>query len=69
MKGPWDLETAKKDFEKKFKDKTKNDWSKRGSFVPVPGKYTLLEMDKDETEEDEQDTAEKVRRSLLPWLL
>ncbi|XP_078678445.1 protein mono-ADP-ribosyltransferase PARP3-like [Branchiostoma floridae x Branchiostoma belcheri] len=60
LKGPWDLETAKKDFEKKFKDKTKNDWSKRGSFMPVKGKYTLLEMDTEETDEDEQDTAEKI---------
>ncbi|XP_066284535.1 protein mono-ADP-ribosyltransferase PARP3-like isoform X1 [Branchiostoma lanceolatum] len=62
LKGPWDIETAKKDFEKKFKDKTKNDWSKRGSFAPVTGKYTLLEMDTDDTEEDEQDTAEKIAR-------
>ncbi|XP_043933407.1 protein mono-ADP-ribosyltransferase PARP3 [Protopterus annectens] len=38
------LDAAKKDFEKKFKDKTKNDWSKRDNFVPHPGKYTMIEV-------------------------
>ncbi len=36
------------DFKKKFKDKSKNDWDKRNKFIPVPGKYTLLEMDEDD---------------------
>ena len=31
-------------FEKKFKDKTKNDWSKRDNFQAKPGKYTLLDI-------------------------
>ena len=50
-KGPFDVEGAKKEFEKKFKDKTRNDWSARENFQVVKGKYTLLEMDSaDETD-------------------
>ena len=45
------LDDAAKEFKKKFKDKTKNDWDKRDSFVPQPGKYTLIDMgDEDEDE-------------------
>ena len=48
MHGPFDdSSTASKEFRKKFKDKTKNDWSARENFTPVPGKYTLIEMDDD----------------------
>lgn len=43
---PFDkAENAVKDFEKKFKDKTKNNWSDRMNFVSHPGKYTLIEVD------------------------
>lgn len=38
------LEDAKKDFEKKFRDKTKNSWANRDPFVAHPGKYTLIEV-------------------------
>ncbi|MBZ3881029.1 Poly [ADP-ribose] polymerase 3 [Sciurus carolinensis] len=38
------LEDAKKDFEKKFRDKTKNNWAERDHFVAHPGKYTLIEV-------------------------
>ncbi|KFQ33990.1 Poly [ADP-ribose] polymerase 3, partial [Merops nubicus] len=38
------LETAKKDFEKKFREKTKNSWAARENFVAQPGKYTLIEV-------------------------
>ena len=38
-------ENAVKDFEKKFKDKTKNNWSDHTNFVSHPGKYTLIEVD------------------------
>ena len=48
-----------KDFEKKFKDKTRNNWSDRESFQPVKGKYTLIEMDNDGGDDD-ADTVEKV---------
>ncbi|NXX97442.1 PARP3 polymerase, partial [Centropus bengalensis] len=38
------LESAKKDFEKKFREKTKNSWAARENFVAQPGKYTLIEV-------------------------
>ncbi|XP_010171909.1 protein mono-ADP-ribosyltransferase PARP3-like, partial [Antrostomus carolinensis] len=38
------LEAAKKDFEKKFREKTKNSWATRENFVAQPGKYTLIEV-------------------------
>ncbi|NWX30066.1 PARP3 polymerase, partial [Notiomystis cincta] len=38
------LEAAKKDFEKKFREKTKNSWAARENFVAHPGKYTLIEV-------------------------
>lgn len=38
------LEAAKKDFEKKFWEKTKNRWAARDNFVAQPGKYTLIEV-------------------------
>jgi poly [ADP-ribose] polymerase len=43
---------AIKQFEKKFKDKTKNDWKNRDNFVPQSGKYTLIEMDTGAEEEE-----------------
>lgn len=53
MKGPFSKkDAAEKEFCKKFKDKTRNDWEERGNFTPVPGKYTLIEMD-DEDEDEE----------------
>ena len=72
---------AQKEFKKKFSDKTKNSWDKRHNFTPVPGKYTLLEMDDDSEDEEVCTTATTVsetklgisdfsRRllvSLLPW--
>lgn len=54
MKGPVSKDEAIKDFEKKFKDKTKNSWADRGKFKPVKGKYTLIEM-ADEDDDDEVD--------------
>lgn len=48
------LENAIKDFEKKFKDKTKNSWSDRSNFVSHAGKYTMIEVD------GEQDAEVKV---------
>lgn len=38
------LEAAKKAFEKKFWEKTKNSWAARENFVAQPGKYTLIEV-------------------------
>lgn len=45
------LDPAVKEFEKKFKDKTKNNWSDRENFVAHPGKYTLIEVDGEEDAE------------------
>uniref|UniRef100_A0A0B7A0B7 Poly [ADP-ribose] polymerase n=1 Tax=Arion vulgaris TaxID=1028688 RepID=A0A0B7A0B7_9EUPU len=58
-KGPFNEPTAAiKDFEKKFKDKTRNNWNERVNFTPVKGKYTLLEMAGDEDDgTDQVDTA------------
>lgn len=53
-------ELAAKDFEKKFKDKTKNNWSDRSNFVSHPGKYTLIEVD------GEQDAEVKVFEHFIP---
>ena len=53
LKGPFkDADGAVKDFEKKFKDKTRNMWSERDKFEPMPGKYTLIEMADDDDEVD-----------------
>ncbi|XP_067907485.1 protein mono-ADP-ribosyltransferase PARP3 [Heterodontus francisci] len=41
---PGTLNDVVKDFEKKFKDKTKNGWADRASFVAQPGKYTMIEV-------------------------
>ena len=48
LNGPSLKDNAIKNFEKKFRDKTKNKWSNRDIFTPVPGKYTLIEMAADE---------------------
>ena len=46
-----DLNGAIKSFEKKFYDKTRNQWENRAKFTPVSGKYTLIEMDGSHEEE------------------
>ena len=52
MKGPFQTaEVAEKEFCKKFKDKTRNSWEERENFTAVKGKYTLLEMDEEEGDE------------------
>ncbi|KAL2803748.1 protein mono-ADP-ribosyltransferase PARP3 isoform a [Daubentonia madagascariensis] len=53
------LEDAKKDFEKKFRDKTKNNWAERDRFVAHPGKYTLIEV---QGEDEAQEAVVKVDR-------
>ena len=53
MKGPFtSQDKAAGEFCKKFRDKTKNAWEERDSFTPVPGKYTLIEMDDEEPDEE-----------------
>ncbi|KAH9104069.1 hypothetical protein LEN26_015131 [Aphanomyces euteiches] len=46
-----DFEKAIKLFEKKFKDKTKNNWSDRHEFVKHPMQYQLVELDETESGE------------------
>ncbi|XP_032996540.1 protein mono-ADP-ribosyltransferase PARP3 [Lacerta agilis] len=50
------LEEAKKDFEKKFRDKTKNSWADRENFVAHNGKYTLIEVQHADDEEEQEAT-------------
>jgi poly [ADP-ribose] polymerase len=45
LNGPLDREQGEKEFKKKFKDKTANDWDNRGNFVPKSGKYDLVILD------------------------
>ncbi|XP_040889847.1 protein mono-ADP-ribosyltransferase PARP3 isoform X2 [Toxotes jaculatrix] len=66
-------EDAIKDFEKKFKDKTKNKWSDRMTFVAHPGKYTLIEVDGEQDAEVKVDSVDgktaKVTKNILPCTL
>ncbi|KAI9359209.1 poly polymerase 3-like protein [Zopfochytrium polystomum] len=58
---------AIKNFKKKFKDKTSNDWESRDSFVPKTGKYTLIEMDhSDEPEEEPEEKKPAAKPATLP---
>uniref|UniRef100_A0A1A8S5V3 Poly [ADP-ribose] polymerase n=1 Tax=Nothobranchius rachovii TaxID=451742 RepID=A0A1A8S5V3_9TELE len=67
------LEMAIKDFEKKFKDKTKNNWSDRTVFVSHSGKYTLIEVDGELDAEVKVDSVDgktvKVSRNVQPCTL
>lgn len=63
---------AIREFQKKFRDKTGNDWHCRASFIKKPGHYDLIEQDFGEpVEEEEVDTDSKnakkeAPKSLLP---
>uniref|UniRef100_A0A8B9C8M8 Poly [ADP-ribose] polymerase n=1 Tax=Anser brachyrhynchus TaxID=132585 RepID=A0A8B9C8M8_9AVES len=69
------LEAAKKDFEKKFQEKTKNSWVARESFVAQPGKYTLIEVQPGARQELEvtvrvsRQPRHRPRRRVLPCTL
>ncbi|KAM6981378.1 protein mono-ADP-ribosyltransferase PARP3 [Aplochiton taeniatus] len=66
-------ENAVKDFEKKFKDKTKNNWRDHDNFVSHSGKYTLIEVDGEQDAEVKVDTVDgknaKVTKNILPCTL
>ncbi|XP_006835618.1 PREDICTED: poly [ADP-ribose] polymerase 2 [Chrysochloris asiatica] len=53
-----DLTKAKEIFQKKFLDKTKNNWEDREKFEKVPGKYDMLQMDYASTAQVEEETNE-----------
>ena len=42
------------EFEGKFFDKTKNQWTNRHNFVAYPKKYTWLEIDYEEKDDDKK---------------
>lgn len=54
MLGPSDFETAKKSFEKKFKDKSGLAWKDRLND-PKPGKYSFIEKDYEEDDPDAEE--------------
>lgn len=54
-----DLNKAKEIFQKKFLDKTKNNWEDRENFEKVPGKYDMLQMDYAASTQDESKTKEE----------
>ncbi|MXQ98024.1 hypothetical protein E5288_WYG020069 [Bos mutus] len=51
-----DLNKAKEIFQKKFLDKTKNNWEDREKFEKVPGKYDMLQMDYASNTQNEEET-------------
>lgn len=74
LSSPFDkAENAVKDFEKKFKDKTKNNWSDRMNFVSHPGKYTLIQVDGEQDAEIKVDCVDgkpaQVAKNALPCTL
>ena len=50
-----DVEKAISIFEKKFFDKTKNNWDERHNFVKAPGKYDLVGTEFGSNDEDEDE--------------
>ncbi|XP_069987856.1 protein mono-ADP-ribosyltransferase PARP3-like [Penaeus vannamei] len=71
--GQWNIdcmekaEDAIKAFEKKFKDKTRNNWADRDNFEPVAKKYTLLEMDDDSDEEEDAVDSSVPKKELVSY--
>ncbi|KAF9571014.1 Poly [ADP-ribose] polymerase 2 [Mortierella alpina] len=57
-----DLASAQQGFEKKYKEKTRNNWADRDNFVKHAGKYHLLPPDDgDSDDEDADETQVKVK--------
>lgn len=56
-----ELVLAEKAFNKKFKEKSGNDWSKRAEFKAVPGKYELVEIDHSIKEKKEEPLMMKLK--------
>jgi poly [ADP-ribose] polymerase 2/3/4 len=59
--GPSDLGKALKAFQAKFKDKTKNAWDDRASFVPAAGRYHLIEIDRSVDDSKAAEVEEKLK--------
>ncbi|EED18221.1 poly(ADP)-ribose polymerase PARP, putative [Talaromyces stipitatus ATCC 10500] len=65
MFGPSDFESAKKSFEKKFKDKSGLAWKDRLND-PKSGKYSFLERDYEEDDPDEEEAKAKNQQQKKP---
>lgn len=68
------LEDARNDFEQKFQEKTKNKWAERDHFVAHSGKYTLIDVQRDEQAQEvmvkvEGGPASAVAMQVLPCSL
>ncbi|NXN95108.1 PARP3 polymerase, partial [Rhinopomastus cyanomelas] len=70
------LEAAKKEFEKKFLEKTKNRWEARENFIAQPGKYTLIDVQPGAEQEvdlalrvDDVDGVKLCKKRVLPCTL
>ncbi|XP_034849836.1 poly [ADP-ribose] polymerase 2 [Mirounga angustirostris] len=62
-----DFNKAKEIFQKKFLDKTKNNWKDREKFEKVPGKYDMLEVDyTTNTRIEEESKKESLNSPLKP---
>ncbi|KAL9100508.1 MAG: hypothetical protein Q9163_004131 [Psora crenata] len=59
--GPLDFDTALKEFNKKFKDKSGHAWENR-SEPAKKGKYTFLERNYEDDEDDEDKAADQVKK-------
>ena len=58
--GPYDLDSALKDFNKKFREKTGLGWTNRHA-TPKSGKYTFLEKIYDESDDEAKPQSSKVK--------
>uniref|UniRef100_A0A8C4CXF2 WGR domain-containing protein n=1 Tax=Denticeps clupeoides TaxID=299321 RepID=A0A8C4CXF2_9TELE len=72
--GPYSaMDQATREFQKKFREKTKNSWEDRKSFVSHSGKYTLIEVDGDDEAEVKVETVDgpemKATKNVLPCTL
>lgn len=61
-----DLQKAKDLFQKKFFEKTKNEWSERRTFEKVSGKYDMLQLDYNSTTELEEKEVKEENVPNLP---
>ena len=52
--GDGTLNSAIREFEAKFRDKTRNKWEDRASFTAKAGKYTLIEINYESSEDEEE---------------
>ncbi|KAF0709232.1 Aste57867_6036 [Aphanomyces stellatus] len=57
LHGPYTKDAAKELFVSKFTLKTENEWPLQGAFEPVKGKYTLIELDYTEDDDDDETPA------------